>query len=315
VAGTTLYDQFYSRLIAQERRSPLTAETYRMEARRFLEWLDTEGLKLELVDSSGMSRYLDMRRRIDRIDSRSTAKAISALRSFFRFTIDESIRADNPAAILEMPRRPLRLPEVLSRETVERLLNVVNSETPLGLRDRTIFELIYSAGLRVSEAVSLDLRDLELPDPHSGTAEGGGIARVKGKGNKERLVVFGDVAASWLRRYLKESRPSLVKHRHSRALFVGRSGKRLSRKGIWKNYARFTSLAGTSSHLHALRHSFATELLSGGADLRSVQALLGHSDLATTQIYTHVDVSLLRENHRKFLPRLGKDTALRETKT
>jgi integrase/recombinase XerD len=284
-----------------------------MEVRRFLDWLTAEGLKLELVDSSGLSRYLDRRRRIDRIDSRSTAKAISALRSFFRFTMDESIRIDNPASVLEMPRQPLRLPEVLSRETVERLLNVVNSETPLGLRDRTIFELIYSAGLRVSEAVSLDLRDLDLSEPGSG-ASGGGVARVKGKGNKERLVVFGDVASFWLRRYLRESRPTLVKHQHSRALFVGRSGKRLSRKGIWKNYARFTSLAGTSSHLHALRHSFATELLSGGADLRSVQELLGHSDLATTQIYTHVDVSLLRESHRKFLPRLGEEAVQRETK-
>jgi integrase/recombinase XerD len=306
-----LYDLFYSRLIAQERRSPLTAETYRTEARHFLEWLDAEKLKLEGVDSSGLARYLDRRRRVDQIDSRSTAKAISALRSFFRFAMDESIRADNPASVLEMPRQPLRLPEVLSREAVERLLNAVNSETPLGLRDRTIFELIYSAGLRVSEAVSLDLRDLELPEPSA--AGNGGLARVRGKGNKERLVVFGDVAALWLRRYLKESRPALLKHRHSRALFVSRSGKRLSRKGIWKNYARFTSLTGTSSHLHALRHSFATELLSGGADLRSVQALLGHSDLATTQIYTHVDVSLLRESHRKFLPRLGN--VARETKT
>ncbi|MDR3145846.1 MAG: tyrosine-type recombinase/integrase, partial [Treponema sp.] len=233
MADTALYDQFYSRLIAQERRSPLTAETYRTEARHFLDWLSLEGLKLETVDSSGLARYLDRRRKVDRIDSRSTAKAISALRSFFRFTMDESIRVDNPAAVLEMPRQPIRLPEVLSRETVERLLNVVNSETPLGLRDRTIFELIYSAGLRVSAAVSLDLRDLELPDPVSGTA--GGLARVKGKGNKERLVVFGDVAALWLRRYLRESRPTLVKHHHSRALFVGRSGKRLSRKGIWKN--------------------------------------------------------------------------------
>jgi integrase/recombinase XerD len=313
VTDTALNDQFYSRLIAQERRSPLTAETYRMEVRRFLDWLAAEGLKPELVDSSGLSRYLERRRRIDRIDSRSTAKAISALRSFFRFTMDESIRTDNPASVLEMPRQPVRLPEVLSRETVERLLNVVNSETTLGLRDRTIFELIYSAGLRVSEAVSLDLRDLDLPEPGPG-ASGGGIARVKGKGNKERLVVFGDIATFWLRRYLKESRPVLVKHQHSRALFVGRSGRRLSRKGIWKNYARFTSLAGTSSHLHALRHSFATELLSGGADLRSVQELLGHSDLATTQIYTHVDVSLLRESHRKFLPRLGEEAVRRETK-
>jgi integrase/recombinase XerD len=307
VAALALYEQFYSRLIAQERRSPLTAETYRVEVRRFLDWLNTEELELGSVDSLSLSRYLEKRRSLDRIDSRSAAKVISVLRSFFRFVIDESIRTDNPASVLEIPRRPLRLPEVLSREAVERILDSVDSETPLGLRDLTIFELIYSAGLRVSEVVSLNQRDLDLP-PSSSVRPGegtGGIARVRGKGNKERLVIFGEVAAFWLKRYLRESRPKLAGNRHSPALFVGRSGKRLSRKGIWKNYARFSALAGTSSRLHALRHTFATELLSGGADLRSVQELLGHSDLTTTQIYTHVDVSLLRESHRKFLPRLA----------
>jgi integrase/recombinase XerD len=297
-----LHQQFYSRLIAQERRSPLTAETYRVEARRFLEWLAAEGLEPESVDSPGLARYMDKRRTLDRLDSRSAAKVISVLRSFFRFLIEESLRKDNPASILEMPRRSLRLPELLSRETVEGILEAVDSKTPLGLRDRTIFELIYSAGLRVSEAVSLNLRDLELPPRESG----GGIARVRGKGGKERLVIFGAAAAFWLRRYLEESRPKLSARIHSSALFIGRSGKRLSRKGMWKNYARYTRPAGASSRIHSLRHSFATELLSGGADLRSVQELLGHRDLTTTQIYTHVDVSLLRENHRKFLPRLGQ---------
>jgi integrase/recombinase XerD len=299
VASTSLHQQFYSRLIAQERRSLLTAETYRVEARRFLEWLAAEGLEPETVDSAGLARYLDKRRTADRLDSRSAAKVISVLRSFFRFLTEESLRKDNPASILEMPRRSLHLPEVLSREAVEGILALVNSESPLGLRDRTIFELIYSAGLRVSEAVSLNLRDLEF-------SPNGGIARVRGKGGKERLVVFGSAAAFWLRRYLEESRPKLGRRLHSPALFIGRSGKRLSRKGIWKNYARYAALGGTSSRIHSLRHSFATELLAGGADLRSVQELLGHSDLATTQIYTHVDVSLLRENHRKFLPRLGQ---------
>jgi integrase/recombinase XerD len=303
VAATALLQQFYSRLIAQERRSPLTAETYRVEARRFLEWLSAEGLGPESVDSAGLARYMDKRRTADRIDSRSAAKAVSALRSFFRFMTDESLRADNPAAILEMPRRPLRLPEPLSRDAVERVLGAMNSETPLGLRDRTIFELIYSAGLRISEAVSLNLRDLEMPSPGS---SGGGTARVRGKGSKERLVVFGSAAASWLRRYLAEARPKLGGRIHSPALFIGRSGKRLSRKGIWKNYAGYAALAGTGSRVHSLRHSFATELLAGGADLRSVQELLGHSDLTTTQIYTHLDVSLLKENHRKFLPKLGQ---------
>jgi integrase/recombinase XerD len=303
VAALPLYEQFYSRLIALERRSPLTAETYRIEARRLLEWLAGEGLDLGSVDASGLSRYLERRRELDRIDSRSTAKVISVLRSFFRFAVDESIRADNPAAILEMPRRSLHLPEVLSREMVERVLDTVDTGTPLGLRDRTLFELIYSAGLRVSEAVSLNLRDLELP---------GGLARVRGKGNKERLVVFGDEAAFWLRRYIAESRPKLAGHQHSPALFIGRRGRRLSRKGIWKNYARFTGMAVTSSRLHALRHTFATEMLAGGADLRSVQELLGHSDLTTTQIYTHVDVSLLRASHRKFLPKLKKPAVQKE---
>lgn len=299
-----LYQQFYSRLIAQERRSPLTAETYRVEARHFLEWLAAEGLEPGTVDSAGLAKYLDKRRTADRLDSRSAAKVISVLRSFFRFMADEALRKDNPASVLEMPRRPLHLPELLSQKTVERILETVNSETPLGLRDRTIFELIYSAGLRISEAVSLNLRDLDMS--FSVSSGGGGIAKVRGKGSKERLVVFGSAAAFWLRRYLEESRPKLTGRVHSSALFIGRSGKRLSRKGIWKNYAKYTALAGTSSRLHSLRHSFATELLAGGADLRSVQELLGHSDLTTTQIYTHVDVSMLRENHRKFLPRLGQ---------
>jgi integrase/recombinase XerD len=306
VAPAALDRQFYSRLIAQERRSPLTAETYQAEARRFLEWLEAENLKVESVESPDLVRYLDRRRNGDRIDSRSAAKVISILRSFFRFAVDEFVRKDNPASILEMPRRSRRLPELLSREAVERVLDTMDAKTPLGLRDRAIFELIYSAGLRVSEAVSLNLRDLDMPSGSSGK-NAGGLARVRGKGNKERLVVFGNAAASWLRRYLEESRPKLTGRFHSPALFIGRSGKRLSRKGIWKNYAKFTALAGTSSRIHTLRHSFATELLSGGADLRSVQELLGHSDLTTTQIYTHVDASLLRENHRRFLPRLGKE--------
>ncbi|GHV89543.1 tyrosine recombinase XerD [Spirochaetia bacterium] len=294
--NSSLADQYYSRLIALERRSPLTAETYGLEIRRFLEWLAGEGLEVSAVTAEGVSRYLEWRRTIDLIDSRSAAKAISALRSFFRFTMDENIRQDNPAAILEIPRRGMHLPEVLPREKVERILAAIETKTPLGLRNRAIYELIYSAGLRVSEAVGLNIKDLDFA---------GGMARVRGKGNKERLVVFGPEAALALKRYLAEARPLIAGHRHSPALFIGKSGKRLTRKGIWKNYTRFTAMAGTGSHLHTLRHSFATEMLAGGADLRSVQELLGHADLVTTQIYTHVDVSLLRDNHRRFLPRLG----------
>ncbi|MDR1900148.1 MAG: tyrosine-type recombinase/integrase, partial [Treponema sp.] len=279
-----------------ERRAPLTAETYRIEIRRFLEFLGAEGLDPETVGSGEVARYLETRRLRDNIDSRSVAKAVSSLRSFFNFMVDEGMRKDNPAVVLESPRRRFHLPEVLSREAVERVLAAVDTETPLGIRNRTIYELIYSAGLRVSEAVSLNVKDLDFS---------GGIAKVTGKGRKERLVVFGPEAHRWLKRYLGEARPKLTGKWRSPALFIGRTGKRLSRKGMWKNYVRFASLTGSSSRLHALRHSFATEMLAGGADLRSVQELLGHADLTTTQIYTHVDVSLLRESHRRYLPKLG----------
>jgi integrase/recombinase XerD len=293
--GRPLQDRYYSRLIALERRSPLTAETYRLEIRRFLEWLGREGLGVEKADTAALTRYLDRRRTGDGIDSRSVAKVISTLRSFFRFLVEEGIREDNPASILEAPRRSLRFPATLSREAVEQLLQGADLRGPRGLRDRALFELVYAAGLRVSEAAALNTEDVFFSE---------GVARVRGKGGKERLVVFGEETARWMKQYLTEVRPLLARGRRSPAFFLGRTGKRLSRKGIWKNYAALAGKAGTSSRLHTLRHSFATELLAGGADLRSVQELLGHADITTTQIYTHVDVSLLRENHRRYLPKL-----------
>ncbi|MDR2404108.1 MAG: tyrosine recombinase [Spirochaetaceae bacterium] len=293
--GQALLKRYRSRLLLMERRSPLTAETYGLEIRHFLDWLVKEGLEVAGVDSSALAQYLDLRRERDGIDSRSAAKAISALRSFYRYMIDTGLCQENPAAVLERPRRNIRLPGVHSREQVEEMLNTVDTGTPWGLRDRALFELFYSAGLRVSEAVSLNVEDIFFSK---------GIARVRGKGNKERLVVFGPQAGVWLKRYLTEARPALAGPRRSSALFIGRTGKRLSRKGIWKNYATLTSQLKISSRLHSLRHSFATELLAGGADLRSVQELLGHADLSTTQIYTHVDVSMLRENYRRYMPTL-----------
>jgi integrase/recombinase XerD len=165
----------------------------------------------------------------------------------------------------------------------------------LGIRNRALYELIYSAGLRISEAVRLNTEDLFLSE---------NMARVTGKGNKERLVVFGPDALHWLKRYLKEARPELQGIGKTKALFLGRSGKRLSRKGIWKNYKPIAVKAGLSTKLHTMRHTFATELLAGGADLRSVQELLGHAEITTTQIYTHIDSSLLLESHNKYLPKL-----------
>jgi len=282
-----------------ERRSILTRDCYRFEIRRFLDFLEAGKISLRDTDADILSAYLLKRRNEDKIESNSAAKAVSALRSFFRFLSDERLVNENCASVLESPKRRLSLPEVMDSKTIETLLDIIKKETTIGCRDRCLFELIYSAGLRVSEAVGLNIRDIDLKT---------GAAKVRGKGGKERLVLYGKEAQAQLKHYLETSRPELEegKGNKSEALFIGRSGKRLSRKGIWKNYAKYASMAGTSSHLHTLRHSFATGLLKGGADLRTVQELLGHADLSTTQIYTHVDTGMLRENHRRYLPQLGK---------
>ena len=294
-----LLTRFCSRLVAIERRSVLTKECYRFEIKRFLKYLEVNNILLCDADADVLTNYIVMRNKGEGIESRSVAKAISALRSFFRFAIDEGIVRENPAELLESPKRKRKLPQVYDKKTIEEFLNLIDTSTPQGCRDRSLFELIFSAGLRVSEASALNLRDIDIKE---------GMAKVKGKGNKERIVLFGKIASSRLIAYLNESRPILAGTvNKSPALFIGRNGKRLSRKGIWKNYMKIALIAGTSSRIHTLRHSFATSLLAGGADLRTVQELLGHADLSTTQIYTHVDTAILRENHRRYLPRLSSE--------
>jgi integrase/recombinase XerD len=310
---TDLLSAYRSRLVAAFRRSPLTAETYTGELRFFLQWVREKTRESASADSAGkpergtdetaflkncgslvLAAYLEERRKT--IGPRSAAKAVSALRSFFRYLVSRGIREDNPALILETPRRTQKLPAVLGRKKIEALLEAIDSSKPLGVRNRALYELVYSAGLRVSEVVRLNEKDIFF---------GERILRARGKGNRERMAVFGDEAALWLKKYLAEARPLFAGKARPAALFLGRRGRRLSRKGIWKNYSLLAALMGTGSKLHTLRHSFATELLAGGADLRQVQELLGHADISTTQIYTHVDVSMLRENHRKYLPKLG----------
>ena len=288
--------RYYSHLIALERRAPLTAKTYRYEIQFFLDWLEGEKLSPQTAGINDVTHYLARRRVSDGIESRSAAKAISALRSFSRFLENEG--EGNLSAItslLQIPRNNDRLPEVHRKEDIDRLFSMIDTASPLGIRNRTLYELIYSSGLRISEAVWLNTDDLFLSK---------NLARVRGKGSKERLVVFGPEAVFWIKRYLNEVRPKLQGKKNGKALFLGKSGTRLSRKGIWKNYCSLAMQAGLSTKLHTLRHSFATELLAGGADLRSVQELLGHADISTTQIYTHVDGGQLRDSHRKYLPNL-----------
>jgi integrase/recombinase XerD len=293
--GHDLATDFRVYLLTVERQARLTSATYSLEARRFAGWAASQGLAPEAADTAALVRYLDWRRTADGLAGRSLAKAVSALRSFFGYCIYRKWREDNPAALLESPKTGTHLPQVLSAGEVDGILASIDTSTPQGLRDRAIYELIYSSGLRISEAVGLNLDDVFFEE---------GIARVRGKGDKERLVLFGQAAASSLKRYLAEGRPALAGAQRSEALFLTRRGKRIGRKGIWKNYAAEAGALGEPSRLHNLRHSFATEMLRGGADLRSVQELLGHASLSTTQIYTHVDNELLRESHRRYMPHL-----------
>ncbi|MDR0526491.1 MAG: tyrosine-type recombinase/integrase [Spirochaetaceae bacterium] len=296
-----LLETYRTRLVAVERKAALTVSTYCLEIKLFLDWLlAAEGLPADIKDAvSGadaalLTSYLLYRSK-EALIPRSVAKAISALRSFFRFAMAQGWRKDNPASLLQMPGRPARLPSALSREQVDGLFAQAKTGTPAALRDKALFELLYSCGLRISEAVGLNLDDIYFNEA---------LIRVRGKGGKERLAPFGTDAEVLLKQYLLEARSVLLAGKKNSAFFVSRQGRRLSRKTAWKNYAALARSDGKSSKLHTLRHSFATEMLAGGADLRSVQLLLGHADLATTQIYTHLNTARLKEAHKKYLPAL-----------
>jgi integrase/recombinase XerD len=227
---------------------------------------------------------------------RSRARVLSALRGFFKFMVRDSHLGENPVANLTSPRLRRQLPSVLSVTEVERLLVQPNSKLPLGQRDVAMLELLYGTGLRVSELVTLTLARVNLEV---------GFLVVLGKGSKERIVPAGEVATEAVRRYVLESRPRLLKGRMTDILFVSNRGAAMTRQGFWKLIKKYGREAGINKELtpHSLRHSFATHLLERGADLRSVQMMLGHADISTTQIYTHVARERLREVHKKYHPR------------
>lgn len=293
LTGDSIILDYQDYLTAELRLSPQTVATYTRDCRNFVRWMNEQELSAATVDVNGVIDYLINRQTGEGLDQRTIAKIVSALRSLFQFLIIEDVREDNPASGVELPRPDQRLPGVLDVADVERLLDAIDIDSPLGLRDRSLFELIYSCGLRVSEAVALSLDRVFLAEQ---------LVRVVGKGDKERLVPMGGHACHWLSRYLQEARPHLVK-RPTNVVFVNRRGDRLSRKGMWKRFREAAERAGVQAKVHTLRHSFATHLLSGGADLRSVQELLGHADISTTQIYTHVDRDDLRQYHADFHPR------------
>lgn len=283
-------------LAAGRGMAPGTVAAYTADARAFLSFLAETGRSPSRAAIGDLVAWIDQRR-LARADPRTLAKASSALRSLYRFLCDEGIAEANPARLLQSPRLALRIPRCLEPAEVDRLLACCDLADPVGIRDAALFELIYSCGLRVSEAVSLTLGRLALRE---------GVVRVLGKGSRERLVPLGVRAREALEIYLAEGRLRLARRgRPTDVLFLGRHGRPLSRKTVWRSFKRLAGLAGLEAKVHTLRHSFATHLLAGGADLRSVQELLGHVDISTTQLYTHVSEDTLRRVHSALHPRAG----------
>ena len=285
-----LLNQFYTDLILVKRDSEQTAITYKISAGEFLNWLVTERIKLKDVSVQNLLYYI-IKRKENGCSELTIAKDISGLRALGEYLERKGMWTENVALELDKPKAARNLPKVLSIEQVDALLDSIDKTTPSGKRDDALFELIYSCGLRISEACSLLIANVHLEEK---------LILVRGKGDKERIVPFGERAFEKIKIYLEEVRPSLTKGRNVPQLFVNYKGEPISRKGVWKRFKELEALSGVDAKVHTLRHSFATHLLSGGADLRSVQELLGHSDLSTTTIYTHVTDDQLEKAHEKY---------------
>lgn len=285
---------FLETLWLEDGLSKNTLTAYQTDLQAFRCWLDVHHRQLLEARSTDISAYLAARHEHTR--STTANRRLAALRRFYRWACRERLVADDPTLNIDSAKQPLRFPKTLSESQVEALLNAPNVQTPLGLRDRAMLELLYATGLRVSELVGIPLFQIGWNE---------GALRITGKGNKERLVPFGQVAFEWLRRYVDEARSKLLKGRHADALFVTSRGAAMTRQMFWTLIKKHAAVAGTHVTLspHTLRHAFATHLLNHGADLRVVQLLLGHADISTTQIYTHVARERLKQLHEKHHPR------------
>ena len=292
-ASGRILQRYLESLSLERGLSDHTIAAYRRDLARLAAGLAARKLGLLGADSAALSAHIRELRR-QGLSSRSIARALASIRGFYRHLVESAERPDNPAVNLARPKLWRKLPRVLREGQVETLLAAPDLDKPLGRRDRAMLELLYATGLRVSELVGLRLPQLRLDV---------GFVVVHGKGGKERIVPVGEEAEAWIYRYLNETRPELARGRHE-FVFVNRSGARLSRQGFWKilrGYGNQVGIREISPHL--LRHSFATHLLEHGADLRAVQAMLGHADISTTQIYTHIHERRLRSLYDQFHPR------------
>ena len=291
-----LIDRFITYLLVEKGLSKATLESYSRDLLRYAAFLVRCGRPtVSEADTPLILKHL-IELRAQGLGTRSRARHLVSLRGFYRFLAQENVLSADPSKLIDLPKVQLTLPDVLSVEEVRRLLNAPQSRNPQGIRDAAMLEVLYAAGLRVSELVGLKLQDVHLD---------AGFVRVMGKGSKERVVPIGQYAREKLLFYLGKGRNLMLKNRTSPFLFIARAGRPITRQGFWKLLRRYAEAAGLAKNItpHSLRHSFATHLLEGGADLRAVQVMLGHADIATTQIYTHVANDRLREIHRRFHPR------------
>jgi integrase/recombinase XerD len=296
VARAFLIERYQDFLSLEQGSSPLTLEAYLRDVERFATYAAVRGATGPTdVDARALREFVYHLKDLG-LAPASIRRNVSAVRGYFRFLLAEGLVVRDPSERLETPKRWRTLPEVLTVADVERLLAAPTLDEPLAFRDRALLELAYGAGLRVSEWITLGVRDLLLEDS---------LVRVFGKGSKERLVPIGRTAVGAVAVYLRELRPRLERGAGEGVLFLNARGEPLSRMGAWKILRKYVQAAGIEKHVspHTLRHSFATHLLEGGADLRAVQEMLGHVDISTTQIYTHVDREYLRSVHRQFHPR------------
>jgi integrase/recombinase XerD len=296
IARAFLLERFHDFLALEQGSARTTTDAYGRDLQRFALYARTKGAGAPTGVSARMLRDYVYHLKDIGLAPASIRRNVSAVRTYYRFLIGEGLVVQDPSERLETPRRWLTLPDVLTVPEVERLLAAPTLDEPLAFRDRALLELAYGAGLRVSEWITLGVKDVMLDEQ---------LIRVFGKGSKERLVPIGRRAVGALAVYQRELRPRLERGGGKGALFLNARGTPMTRMGAWKILRKYVEQAGIEKHVtpHTLRHTFATHLLEGGADLRAVQEMLGHADISTTQIYTHVDREYLRTIHKQYHPR------------
>ncbi len=294
ISSDRLIDGFIDNIWLEKGLSQNTLNAYRQDLSNFSNWL--KPVNLENADRITLLDYLAYRLK-QGYSSRSTARSLSSLRAFYAYLLSKSLISDNPTAKIQSPKLGHSLPKILSEEDVEKLINAPNTKEPLGLRDRAMLELLYACGLRISELINLDVLNLNIRQ---------GVVKVLGKGSKERLVPMGEPALDWISDYLTYGREQLLTDtKKSSILFLSNRGTGMTRQTFWYRIKLYANKAGVDQSLspHTLRHAFATHLINHGADLRTVQLLLGHTSLSTTQIYTEVARHRMKELHREHHPR------------